>query len=105
MKSLIEQKDSRKLALLDYLAVTQKTSVDACSAYLNISEKVLLLELMQLQNFIETWADQLNITIENDTISFSKNPAFEMENVYVALRKILLSIYCLTNHFNQKKQH
>lgn len=103
MKSLIEQKDSRKLALLDYLAVTQKTSVDACSAYLNISEKVLLLELMQLQNFTETWADQLNITIENDTISFSKNPAFEMENVYVALRKNS-TFYLLLNESFQSKE-
>lgn len=87
MKSLIEQKDSRKLALLDYLAVTQKTSVDACSAYLNISEKVLLLELMQLQNFIETWADQLNITIENDTISFSKNQLLKWKTSMLLLEK------------------
>ena len=39
MKSLIEQKDSRKLALLEYLATTKTTSVAACCVYLNVSEK------------------------------------------------------------------
>ncbi|TFJ46765.1 hypothetical protein CKN80_03240 [Carnobacterium divergens] len=103
MKSLIEQKDSRKLALLEYLATTKTTSVAACCVYLNVSEKVLLLELMQLTTFMEQWANQLKIVIEKDTISLIKDSTFEMETVYVALRKNS-TFYSLLNESFQAKE-